>query len=467
VCRQCRFDLSGCPDPTITCPECGAGLKRPGSTRIGQRRKRPIAIAAGAAAILLPLAAIAVTGFALLTGSDIHKYMPLGVLLWESRHTDPPRQQAIAAEILRRYNAKTFSEDQIQSLVGVALDLQGDLKAVWAPAWGDFIDSVRLDGKLTDAQRDRYHAQATVLEFQVRPNVRAGDSIPVMVRLKEARVGSSVALTSSVTFKEGRLDQRPAPIRRATSGVIVSFGNDPDWIGCFQLYGAGNRWGVSMPAQQLPVLLTPPRDLSAGTVPLSVAISVSTQQTRGGMPWGQKSEGEPTHTHQCELRLEQGSSNTIELVQPDAATQERMERLFNPLKPMARGYGDRNARAEIGFNVGDAPLPAAFDVIWSDNGKEWNIGVVSTGIVARGTSEDDMNPWAGQPDRQRHVSRTLSQFNSKKVDVILRPSADVARRTIDITRIYGAEIVYKDVEVEFQNIRFSESSSSPAAPRSR
>src|SRR5438045_2458300 len=71
VCRQCRFDLSGCPEGSVTCPECGAGLKRPGSTRIGQRRKRPVFLAVGAAAVLFPASAIGVTGFAMLTGQDV------------------------------------------------------------------------------------------------------------------------------------------------------------------------------------------------------------------------------------------------------------------------------------------------------------------------------------------------------------------------------------------------------------
>lgn len=38
VCRKCRFDLYGLPEPEA-CPECGAALGGAGAVRIGNRRR--------------------------------------------------------------------------------------------------------------------------------------------------------------------------------------------------------------------------------------------------------------------------------------------------------------------------------------------------------------------------------------------------------------------------------------------
>ena len=84
TCRDCGFDLENVYQTAgVTCPECGAGLKRDRGIRIGQRRRRPIFIGLGLLFIALPAAPIGVAAFALLTGNDFNTYKPLGVLLWE------------------------------------------------------------------------------------------------------------------------------------------------------------------------------------------------------------------------------------------------------------------------------------------------------------------------------------------------------------------------------------------------
>jgi hypothetical protein len=49
------------------------------------------------------------------------------------------------------------------------------------------------------------------------------------------------------------------------------------------------------------------------------------------------------------------------------------------------------------------------------------------------------------------VSGQVPSFTSRRVDLILRPNPEVARRTIDVTRIYAGELVYEDIEVEHQD----------------
>lgn len=147
----------------------------------------------------LPIAVIGRVGFAMLTGQDVHRWLPLGVLLWEARHADAARQQQVAAEVLRRYTADTLSPDQADAALAAALDIQGDVSRPWATEWGDLVETVKTDGKLSDEQQHRFQNQAAVLEWKVRPRVRAGDPIPIIATLTEARVGSSTMPGSEST----------------------------------------------------------------------------------------------------------------------------------------------------------------------------------------------------------------------------------------------------------------------------
>src|SRR5690606_29255311 len=77
VCRWCWFDLSGCAPDNVTCPECGAGLKREGAVRIGQRRRIYTAVVLGSAAILAPTLAFGFVAYALATATDINSFKPV------------------------------------------------------------------------------------------------------------------------------------------------------------------------------------------------------------------------------------------------------------------------------------------------------------------------------------------------------------------------------------------------------
>ena len=445
VCRQCRFDLSGCPEGTVTCPECGSGLKRPGSTRIGQRRRVPVLTAVGAAAVLLPLATFAMTVFAMITGSDVHKYLPTGVLLWEARYADAQRSGAIAAELLGRYNAKKLDASAAARAVSCALDVQENSRIPWAGSWGDLIETANLDGKVSKEDLARYYAHAAVLEFHVRPRVRIGEAIPVVIKLKEARIGSGAALMSMAYLKDAKVDGRDAHRKQ---GGRFSFGNGI--IGQFQLNGAKSRWGAMMPAGECAFLLSTPEGASPGTVPLNLGIGVQTiSQPMTTFTWPQPAEVPTTHSHECTIQLVGEGQEPVETVHPAPDVKERMERLLTPSQVMIWNGGMSN-QAMQQFNVGDPPVPGAFDVYWRVGDSEWKMGSFSTGLSGGGDDDEPMINW-GSAGEQRSVSHQAPPFKGSKVDIILRPSVEAALRTTDVSSIYGDEIVYKDVQVQRQD----------------
>src|SRR5439155_1857493 len=84
-----------------------------------------------------------------------------------------------------------------------------------------------------------------------------------------------------------------------------------------------------------------------------------------------------------------------------------------------------------------APADLAFDVYVRTNGRDWRIGSVSFA--------------AGERDHS-FIADTVAQMSwlsAERVDVVLRPSLDVAVRTVDRSVIWGEEVTLPNVPVEW------------------
>lgn len=474
VCRQCRFDLSGAAEGTVTCPECGAGLKRPGSTRIGQRRKRPLAIAVGAAAVVMPLAAIGMTGFAMLTGSDVRAYMPLGVLLWEAKYADAARSKAIASEVLSRYNAKRLDESQVAKVVERALEVQGDTSIAWDEKWEDLIETADGDGKVSDEQKTLYHRQSLVLDFKWRKRVKPGASLPVIAKVKEARIGSSSVLQSHAALRSASLNG--SKLARAKSRMSLGFPFPVDvgaHVGWFMLNGSAQRaaWGGGMSSVgEAKLLLDVPATTAAGRGEIDVQLQAWTQPQSRMMNFSWTAvpgvEDDPkASVHSARFEVEISPAETVELVKPDEEMRDRMRTVLEPSQvtvwkqPAGFGGGQVNS-AMMHFDIDRRPIDAAFDVIWVIDGREQSVGQLITGMSADLGVQTDS--FGGGPSL-RIVHGNVARFESGVVDIILRPNVEIALSTVDLTRIYGEEIVFKDVQVNSQDVG-GVSLAVPAAP---
>jgi hypothetical protein len=450
VCRQCRFDLLGTPEGTITCPECGAGLKRPGSTRIGQRRKRPLCLGVGALAVLLPALAIGTAGFAMLTGQDAHRWLPLGALLWESRHADATRQQQIGAEVLKRYTAKALSPDQVDAAVDAALEIQGNASRPWAVEWGDLIEAVKSDGKLSDARQHRYQNQAAVLEWKARPTISEDDPLPIVVKLKEARIGAAAALQASVTLSSATVDGKLASRASQSQWAGLPMFMNPN-LGWFQMFGKNNRFGWSAPFGEAKLLLDPSEKLTPGRHVAKVKIAIQTNpQTFGTVAWPNPNKTDVNvrwDEHEVAFDVAAGRAG-VELVEPSAGDKKKMEQLLEASNLQVYKYGPGQPPvAQAQFNVDGKPMDGAFDVILRSGEREWPLGSFTTGTSASG------DPGFGPGmETQRLASGPVPGFKAGKVDLVLRPSPKAAAATLDVVRMYNAEIVYKDLEVPMQDM---------------
>ncbi len=159
-CANCRFDLSGLPDPIHDhrCPECGAGLGGPSRITHGRRARRPGRIALGT---LLILASLVFHPWArAITGGASHRWRPFPILLFEARLAPGTPTSGALDEIQRRAVAGTLTPAQWSGLAAAALEVQAETQARWDPTWGDLFTLADAGGHATDEQVTQYASVA-------------------------------------------------------------------------------------------------------------------------------------------------------------------------------------------------------------------------------------------------------------------------------------------------------------------
>jgi hypothetical protein len=460
TCRDCGFDLSGAAPGTVTCPECGAGLKRAKGIRVGQRRRRPVFIAVGALLVGLPLLMIATAGWALLTGAEIDQYKPLGLLTWEARHTSAARMTSIAKELNRRVSKRLLSAAQRDSAVKTALAIQEDVSKPWCPEWGDLVEDARVDGVLAKDDDERFRRNAAVLEWKVRPKVRAGDAVPIVATVKEARVGSSSSYMAIAHMTASTIDGKASgPVRRKEE-IGITFVESPQQTS-FQLFGPKSPWGMGGMGgwvYRIPNEVQLAEAAPAGRHECEVTLRVKTiQQPTGSYTWpdlrSQKAGDIKEFTSNLAFESIPADADPIETVPPTEEMTGKLQALMRPQPimlweppPGESGFG-HTYYSNIQFSIDGLPVGVAYTVSVKTGNKTIKVGRFTSGISA----ENAQAAYGPGMDKMRFAQGDLSGVGkAKTVTVILTPSVDAAKRTIDLTKIYGGELVFEDVVVNRQ-----------------
>ena len=451
VCGWCRFDLSGVYPGAVTCPECGAGLKRANAVRIGQRRRRPIALALGLVMVVIPTLGLGAGLFTMLAGEDLNAYKPVALLLWEGRHGGAATSKAAAVQLVDRMSNAKLSADQTANVVEAALDIQENPRRPWATEWGDLIERARLDGVLSDAQQARFRNQAALLEFSVRSRVRVGEPVPIVISLKEARIGSGTALHSMVMLGSAAVNGERAQLAKARDNGGMFAASSGPHLGWLQMNGSTAAWG--MPATgRAQVVLNLPQNVSPGpgSVTLVLAVDTRAQSPNMVVHWTNtpdwKSPTVRRHEATLSFDVETGEGPGVELTAPEPL-KERVESILRPTMTHVYGSGPWGGEHVMQhFSTDGLPVGVAFDVFWRQGEREQRVGSFTSGESAESWS----GFYPGQ-DRARQVNGQVSGLERKPVDVILRPSPAAAARTTDVFKIYNGEIVFKGVDVTWQD----------------
>lgn len=488
VCSWCAFDLDGVYPECVTCPECGAGLKRDKAVRTGVRKRMPVLAVTGLLLIATSLVPFGVVSYAAITGSDINKHKPLGLLLWEGRLADPTRSVKITDELMSRILAGKLAPDQYQKIIATALAIQGDHARPWSEGWGDLIERAHFDGVLSKEDHARFAAQAPVFELFTRPAVFVGGKLPVLVKLKEARVGSTTAMMCPVEIQslrfadkeikpqprapraDGRADfQLLAPAREGSSVVSLSGSK----AGGMRVLGLDNSFGVVADLDDT---------LAPGTYPLAVTLEATPND--GNDPFGgtvvfmlngnlQQSPETPTATPQAitlasSVELKPLDQPIASATKPDAETIAKLEKQLRPSQ-LQLGPGDTpfaHAHADAGysltFDCENLPAEVAYDVfVKTPAGDEVLLGSFCSGrsvdrasspfmtsmrssftISINGSTVTSSSSNSREP---RTVTGMLPFAPSGTVDVVLRPNPATVGQTL-------YQSTFADVPLEFKGV---------------
>lgn len=507
ACRQCHFDLLGIFPEVVTCPECGAGLKRDNAVLPGVRKKMPLLAALGVLLVLTPLVPVGVVAFAALTDRNINSFKPLGLLMWEARHADAKSTEKLVDEVMNRILSQKLSASQYDSVINSILKMQGDLATPWQEPWGSIIERARVDGSIKPNQDALFNQQSAVLAMTSRQTLHAGGVLPVRVKLKETRIAPSTLESLDVSLASAKIDGRPIdrrPEKHSQGDVFAGqgftiqqgfFGNvsqstDPYSMGTIVLQGSrpqGRFMGMGAPDFDGTLALDLPGDLPPGKHTVELNLELTPQSAfQSGMvrvngrlqaPGPQPEASHVTLTAQIDVLPE-----SVPVATPKKLTDEQRDALKQRLAPtnieatQTSGYtaiinGVRHTvepefQASVQFSTKDLPENIAYDVFICADGKEQKLGELTNGTLADQARPDPNSMFSftsvtiinGKVTRssssdsnakdQRTVSGKIDPINADHADIILRPSQDVAASTLDLDSYADAEIVLKNVPIQ-------------------
>ncbi|MBY0112697.1 MAG: hypothetical protein K2Y21_07740 [Phycisphaerales bacterium] len=225
---------------TVTCPECGGGLKRAKAVRIGERKRMPLVVGLGILLAVSALSPITFVGSSLLRGTSLAKHLPIGVLLMLS--TGDARE--VADELQTRILAGGLATDQLQLIATRAVEIQGDWSGAWHPSWGDVYEAAAGVVALPPDIQSRWVRQSMNFSAAPKEAISEGDPLPIRVRCTAYRLGRRATTQLTVTIASIRVDGKEFP-----------FTNSSTWYrekqAHFQAAGAGRGRNFTMASSDL------------------------------------------------------------------------------------------------------------------------------------------------------------------------------------------------------------------------
>jgi hypothetical protein len=415
VCRKCGFDLFGKPTGSSICSECGADLTRPRATRVGRRERRRRVIAVALPVLLLCTAWLGLLGWGAARGTDWNRHKPAWWLVSQARGLDVAARDAALAEMTARLKAGKLSQLQIDALADLALDLQADASRPWSDVIGDAVGAARQAGQLSPARWQRYARQATVLRFETRTTLRRGER-----------------LVGAITWALPRMSSRHLLYLETRTYDL--------FVGPVHVGTAENSFRSAIERRR----------------PYSIAVRLDPGPALAALPDG-------AHTVRCVVRVRIDEpkpppatvvDEPVELTAPITVLPANAETVRVTTDPALRAAVEKSLRINNLFidrrnlpgsppslsgtvYTDDCPIGLAFRVSLRRGEREWDLGAIRLSAGRRAT-DSFVRQLADLPG---------FPAAAEAADVILRPSPKDAVDTVDITEVWGEEVVRKDVPV--------------------
>ena len=413
VCRGCRFDLSGSPQPLGLCPECGADLSQPSRVRTGQRRRRPGLAGIGAVTAALAILAGAGIGWGIAKGTNWNAHKPVALLLFEARAGTAEEAEAAISELMdRRIAGNLRDRASMQQFVETILERQADERMPWGGAWEDALALAAEEGLLGEAELESVKRHALSLEVEFEPMLSEGDTFLLWMNLESWR-GWSV-LPPYLLFEGHR--------------AII---NGREFEAPFHRSLTNNRYKFSMP---LPMG-------GAGRNELVVEWRYAFVED-----WRQPPEASqwlPLQRSGTYEVFARAGREHIKLI-PDEGKREELQSSIRAYDASATPIDDK-AILQFYLSIESPPVNVAFEVFVRQGDSEWKAGLL-VGLAHLQSSTS--------------AGTTIVGLQPGPVDVVLRASKEALRPVTVIDDAWDGEIVIENLPVVWYG-----SLSTPADPK--
>ena len=406
-CRVCEYNLTGLTSDR--CPECGATLS-PTSVAYGVRCRNRIAIVAGVVVLAFTLGVLVLAGSGSFSQVNKYRYYPFWWVMVDAEAGTKPA----ADELMQRLRAGKVSAAQRRKLVRAALKQQAVLAVNAATqTWVDMLEVMAQRGTLPEAQEQKFLEQMCVYSLRLRPRIRQGERLVVGI-VNAARAPSSVACFRYKEIAELRIGGRAVPIRPGG-------------------YSGGSSSGVGNVGHLTSCLTIP--DLGPGTYKVVCVVADKLFRKRPQDPSEERPDwsGEVILDGEVEI-VPAGAPDTVTVVD-DPSKQKEFEQLISVSRitvfPGRKGMCYVDIYVDVG-GPGFLPVSAAFDVFIKTSQGTHRVGELSC-------VEGKMTKYS--------MGGLVPAFDADEVMVLLRASREVARRTVDLSEIWGGELTLGPIQV--------------------
>ncbi len=482
ICRKCRFDLIGLPPgglstegwafspthsltpppppPAPLCPECGADLSRPRATRTGNRVRREGLLAASTAILAICLAGAGIVTWNIAHSRNLNTLKPSWLLALDLSNAQAAKADAALLELDTRLTANSLSQSTAQSAARRLLARQSNLSIPWTPAMGDFLESLRKKDWLPDPDWTSYARNSVIPTIDTRRKVRQGDLAPTRLRITP-RAGSGTTFVCEVRSTEIKLaDQSVAPGPFGLNAVLVTQTplTGKPLHDCDVIPNGGPASSVPVTSgdepYNIPITVEPGDHTFHSAWTIKVHLNQSRAVGLNGITaeWGWqvfassgmgqlRADGpvlaEFAPTIDLPVQVLPAEADTVTLID-DATLAQTVESALTAQLYYEKGatiFTPGSVRGSI--VASNLPVDIAADVFIVEGDKERPIGPAI--IRADGGSTSGNAAWLDLGLRRVPKSGLIT--------LVLRPSPALARRTTDLTRIWGRELTLRDVKV--------------------
>ena len=200
MCRRCDFDLTGLPETSDRCPECGGDLRRRRATYVGERHSRPFVRLLAILAFIAPFAGSGYFVYSVLTDANPAGRKPAWWLRLDTTYGEQNTIADAATEMTQRMLARRLSRSEIDGYVQTVLKVQANRSGPWHFTLGDFMEQGYAAQLIADDDFSLYEAQSIAPSptFELRARVSRDSPLPGKLVYQVDRAGRFASMSYSI-----------------------------------------------------------------------------------------------------------------------------------------------------------------------------------------------------------------------------------------------------------------------------